>query len=510
MSSPGSATKKPAIPDSAPMPTGLDWQLLEQTLFQAYWNDVQEFLKTHGDQHVYAFALAEMYRELDGPIYLPVLAANSEEAYAEFATDEGDRPDHLGHIRWNPPDWGWAFLCEEPRNPKVIAAEQMLMTEATRGSEAHWKRTEAKLLKLLVKISKALMKAAKQSRWSTQLTADFIVWLSLQDDKEGVEIARQCLGNTRFAHLFTAHEAEALERRRVAAMPADMQLRYHLACLQGMPQESLGLTRKRAASLREEAQDALHDLDGAAVSHALLPLLEQPSQQWHAAMMLGQIAYVDDSVIQALRTQVLRPVKNHIEESGRSWCARALAALGDSAWMLGQLNSQPGLTPERIATGIAHPYHSWNSKPHATPLALDYGPLEEALTHSSLCKALEKELSPGCGYCILRNNDIDAVLHGLHSTHALVRTHAATIMGERSLKANAGQRLTAALAHTLRYDLDQDVRFQAMLSLHVWKKASATHQIDIQHAALHDSHEAVREAAARWLHAFDKSASQTL
>lgn len=509
MSASGSATPQAAMPDSALMPTDLDWKRLEQTLFQAYWNDAQAFLKAHPDQHVYAFALTEMYRELDGPIYLPVLAANSEEAYAELATDEGDRPDHLGHLRWNPPDWGWAFLGEDQRSPEVTAAEHMLIAEATRGSEAHWKRTEAKLLKLLVKISKALMKAAKQSEWHAQLTTDFIVWLSLQDDAEGVDIARQCLGTTRFVHLFTAHDAEALERRRVAAMPADMQLRYHLACLQGLPQESLGLSRERATSLREEAQDALHGLDGAAVSHALLPLLEQPNQQWRAAMMLAQIAYVDGDVIQALRTQVLKPVKNHLEEAGRSWCARALAALGDSSWLLGQLTSPSGLTPERVATGIAHLYHSWNSKPHTTPLALDYGPLEQALQHGALQKALEDELSPGCGYCILRNSDIDNALRGLHSPHALVRTHAAAIMGERGLGAHAGKRLTAALAHAVRHDVDHNVRFQSMLSLHDWKKTGCAYQDDVQHAALHDPHDAVREAATRWLQAFGEGLGQT-
>jgi hypothetical protein len=497
------------MPDNAPMPTGLDWKYLEQTLFQAYWSDAQAFLKDHPDQHVYAFALAEMYRELDGPIYLPVLAANSEEAYAELATDKDDHPDHLSHIRWNPPDWGWAFLGEDQRSPELTAAEQMLIAEASRSSEAHWKRTEAKLLKLLIKISKALMKAAKQSEWRTQLTTNFIVWLSLQDDAEGAEIARQCLGGACFTRLFTAHDAEAVERRRVAAMPADMQLRYHLACLQGLAQESLGLTRERATNLREEALDALSNLDNTAVAHALLPLLAQSNQQWRAAMVLAQLAFVDDRVIQALRTQVLKPAKNHMEESGRNWCASALAALGDSAWLLEQLDGKPGITPERIASGIAHPYRSWNSKPHATPLTLDYGPLEEALTHSSLHEALSKELSPGCGYCILRDSDIDAALRGLHSPHALVRTHAAAIMGERSLGAKAGKHLTAALAHTLRHDTDQGVRFQAMLSLHGWRKAGCIYQADIQHAALNDPHDVVREAATRWLQAFGEEREQT-
>ena len=51
--------------------------------------------------------------------------------------------------------------------------------------------------------------------------------------------------------------------------------------------------------------------------------------------------------------------------------------------------------------------------------------------------AIKEELKPGCGYCELRITNLDEALRGLQSSHALIRIHAAVIMGERSLGAAA-------------------------------------------------------------------------
>jgi hypothetical protein len=87
-----------------------------------------------------------------------------------------------------------------------------------------------------------------------------------------------------------------------------------------------------------------------------------------------------------------------------------------------------------------------------------------------LTRALNEELSPGTGYCSLRVEDLEQALLALQSVHALVRVHAACIMGERSLGAAAGRRITPVLAQALSHDSNEGVRYQAMLGLRYWKK----------------------------------------
>ena len=58
----------------------LDWKQFEQSLLELYWQQAQAFLAAHPREEIYALALNGLYREEDGPIYLPTLAANSEQA----------------------------------------------------------------------------------------------------------------------------------------------------------------------------------------------------------------------------------------------------------------------------------------------------------------------------------------------------------------------------------------------------------------------------------------------
>jgi hypothetical protein len=62
----------------------LDWKQFEQTLFSIYWQDAQAFLAANPQESIYALALNGLYREEDGPIYLPTLSANSEQAYSQM------------------------------------------------------------------------------------------------------------------------------------------------------------------------------------------------------------------------------------------------------------------------------------------------------------------------------------------------------------------------------------------------------------------------------------------
>ncbi|RGE44734.1 DUF4303 domain-containing protein [Comamonas testosteroni] len=494
-------------------PPPLDWKQFEQTLFDIYWQNAQAFFAAHTDPTIYALALSGLYREQDGPIYLPTLAANSEQAYAHqvaeyddsnpqfaaFALDKGQ----LHSLRWNPPDWEWEELDSANNAEGFEQAGEALIAEANRSTAAHWLRTEARLLKVLISLCKALTKACKSSPWAQQLSPQFAVLICLADAEDAEELARLSLGDKVFKTLFPSHDKDVQRRAFIAALPQAQQLQYHLACLAGTGIEELGLSAEDASLLGEEAEAALFAMDHAQVAHALLPLLEHPGKQWKTAMMLAQLAYNNEGILQALRHHVQQPLKDRSEESGRNWCASALGALGDQHWLQEQYQHH-AMPAERAATGIAYPYRAWNSKPGTTALPLNYAPLEQILSlgDEALTQAIEEELEPGSGYCSPRPDDIGEALRGLQSTHVLVRMHAAWILGERSLGAEAGKRILPALAQALRHDTDGDVRYQAMLGLQDWKKASSKHLSDIQYAAEHDASDDVRELAQEWLDEF--------
>lgn len=480
----------------------LGWKQFEQTLFSIYWQDAQAFLAANPQESIYALALNGLYREQDGPIYLPTLSANSERAYSqrvnapkpqsrlsEFDLDTG----RLGNLRWNPPDWEWEELDSASDSQELEQLEQALLAEANKSTPAHWLRTEAHLIKALIRICKQLTKACQKSPWASQLTPEFAVLIYVQDTQECEALARQSMGQARFLALFPSHDLDAQRRARVAALSPAQRLQYHLSCLEGIECTELGLSRKEAQSLGEEAEAALLVMDHRQVAHALLPMLTRPGKQWRAAMRLAQMAYRDEQILTALRQQVQAPIHSPGQESERGWCASALGALGDQEWLQQQIGSA-AVPADRIAQGIAYPYRSWNSKPGTTPLHLDYAPLERALDlkHPALTQALNKELSPGGGYCSLRVADLEQALSALQSAHALVRVHAACIMGERSLGAAAGRRITPALAQALSHDSNDGVRYQAMLGLRYWKKASAAQRAAIEHAAEHDACDNIR------------------
>ena len=487
----------------------LDWKQFEQTLFSIYWQDAQAFLAANPQESIYALALNGLYREQDGPIYLPTLSANSEQAYSqmvnvpesqgrlsEFDLDTGQ----LGSLRWNPPDWEWEELDSASDSQELEQLEQALLAEANKSTPAHWLRTEAHLIKALTRICKQLTKACQKSPWSSQLTPEFAVLIYVEDTQECEAMARECMGEARFLALFPSHDQQAQRRARVAALSPAQQLQYHLSCLEGIGCPELGLSRKEAQLLGEEAETALLAMDHSQVAHALLPMLTRPGKQWRAAMLLAQMAYRDEQVLTALRQQVQAPVHSPREESERGWCASALGSLGDQEWLQQQIGTT-AVPVDRIAQGIAYPYRAWNSKPGTTALHLDYAPLERALNlkHPALTRALNEELSPGTGYCSLRVEDLEQALLALQSVHALVRVHAACIMGERSLGTAAGRRITPVLAQALSHDRNEGVRYQAMLGLRYWKKAGTAQRATIEHAAEHDASDHIRELAQQWL-----------
>lgn len=484
----------------------MDWQAFEQAVLDDALALVRPVLQAHtlrGD--VYAVALAGIYREHDGPIYLPAVAMNSEQALAE-AGDASEGDGTLYTLRWNPADWCWPDLSSG--SATMAAAQAALADEAQRGDVAQWEATDRRCIDVLVNVCHRLCDALRASPVADRLTPGFAVLLH-EDSDEGIAMALRCLGEEAFARLLPGHAADLTEARRVAALPDAERLRYHLACLAHQPAPELGLTREQAQRHGEEAQRALRAFGPVAIP-ALLPLLARTETQCEAARLLGEIGTATPEVLAALRAHVLKAVPRsshrHRAQAGRNICAGALAHLGDSAWLLAQ--AQVGaLGDECVAQGISSPYGAFRD--HAlTPLPLDYRLLESLpATRPALLPLVENWLSPGRGTCTLRPQEVDEALRGLQSPLTMVRQHAAMALGDRALGSDAGARTVPALAHAVAHDGDETVRYLAVLALDYWRGAAATQRPLAEATATGDTSPKLRDAAQRWLDALDATAA---
>lgn len=483
----------------------MDWQAFEQTLLDDALALVLPALQAHtlrGD--VYAVALAGMYRELDGPIYLPTVSMGSEAALAEAEPE--DEGGTLHCLRWNPADWNWPEMSSD--SAAMASAQAALAAEAQGGDVAQWEATDRRCVDALVKVCHRLRAALQASTVADRLTPGFAVLLH-EDSDEGIAIAQRCLGDEAFVRLLPGHAADLAEAARVAALPEAARLRYHLACLAHQPAPELGLTRAQAQRHGEAAQVALRAFGPAAIP-ALLSLLEHTSTQCEAARLLGEIGAATPEVVAALRAQALKPVprssNRHLAQAGRNWCASALAHLGDSVWLLQQ--AQAGtLGDECVAQGLSSPYGAFRN--HAlAPLPLDYRLIESLpAVRPALLPLVEKWLRPGKGTCTLRLHEVDEALRGLQSPLTVVRQHAAMLLGERALGAQAGARIVPALAHAVAHDSDETVRYLAVLALDDWRSEAAAQRPLAEATAASDASTKVRDAAQRWLQVLDDIAA---
>src|SRR4051794_15981240 len=81
------------------MAVGFDWSGFEQFVTDAVVQTVRRVVAERPDQRFYAAAFAEIYRETDGVISMPLLGMNTVEAVDGYPDE--DRED----LRWSPPDW---------------------------------------------------------------------------------------------------------------------------------------------------------------------------------------------------------------------------------------------------------------------------------------------------------------------------------------------------------------------------------------------------------------------
>lgn len=444
------------------------WKALEPLIVEDAVRALRELLAEHPHEQFYAAAFQNLYRELDGPVYLPGLSANSVDA-----REDGPSGD-FWEADWNPPDWRWADI--DFQSPALTAAADAASNAMQQGTRAAWLAAERECIDMLIAASQKIREALGVS---SQLTPDFVVFL--HDEEGGGALARRCIGDLAFFELFPVEAKNDRERQRVAALP----LAERVDWLVGR------LNRFDGAISSEEAARQLCAIGAPAVPALLVRMGNGKSKHgWDSAQLLGRIGVATPEVLAALQKQMA----TSRDQPAREWAARALAYLGQSDWLLEQLSRADNPMPALLMVeGLCAPYSSFRDP---TPLPLDYRPLEALLGGpASTVDAVLDILKPGSSYCTLRPGEIDEALRGLGSPHAFVRRHAASLFNDRGLGTAVGERALPVLAERIAHDDDAVVRWESIESLGAWKRAGQPWRAVVERAAREDPHQRVRDAA---------------
>jgi hypothetical protein len=432
-----------------------DWRRFEKELKRECLRALGEDLRPRLDASpVYAVALFGVDRELDGVLALPLLGASTAKTGAAAAKDG------FWGARWSPPDWTYQVSLSDSVGGRL---EQELTAEATRGSERQWRRTEARYFEVLLKVTKALKRRAEETLTVSDAFVTF--W---HDEEGGLELARKTIQKERFEQLF----APRLKARRAPSRsrPKSPEARAELLVAQlvasGGDPESAGSA--------EDAERELISLGRPAVK-ALAAAVADEEQGWQAAHALGMIGHSTPAALEALRARV----------GDNDWFAAALGYLHDDEWLLANAPDNA------VVTALTVTLQAWRRVP------LDYHRLEAFLDRAGKkARALaEEELAPGRSYLDIAGDDVPEALRGLSSKHAVVRWHAASVLGERRLGVAAGKRILPALQRALS-DSHPVVRRLAVLSILAWRSAAKPYLKAVD-ALKRDPDEAVRDAATR-------------
>lgn len=413
-----------------------DWDAFEASLRARYLEGLDALAAAHPGEMFYAVALFGVYRELDGPLTLPLLAAGRER----------DAPEWTGTF-WSdhfcPAAWPLAEL-ELPGSVshETDPLERALFAEANASDPAHWRSVAARFDEALVGLAAALRDHAKRV---LTVTDDFVAYIF--DESGGPAMAARTIDPERFARLFPLE----VEGERALAAVREMPPPARAAFLVSR------LGQHDGAVSSEDAQRELRAM-GADALDALSALLTDPTAGWMAAMSLAEIGESRPDVIERLRARA--------EER---WFATALGALGDLEWLLEQ--------EEDVALlGIIAPLR----RAHEILRPLDYRPLEAWLTAGTDERRarVEKELGPGSGGARIAPSDVEEALRGSTSEHAVVRWHACSALSWREVAASKADRVLPALAARLE-DPHPLVRRVAVVGLEMWKGQAAPY-----HAAI--------------------------
>ncbi|WP_093621937.1 DUF4303 domain-containing protein [Actinoplanes philippinensis] len=435
---------------------GFDWATLERDLTTALVRAVTSVLAEHPGERFYAAALWLLYRESDGPIRLPLLAANTVAAIERTPAD--DRDD----LRWSPADWEHDIIDWLPGDD-WRRWEHDLTAHACRGTPAQWEAAFRRYVTALVTVCR---------RARRELGRDLLVVIIDPELHETV-IPRLLAAPEVRQHFPELDEQAAAWGALAALSPAGRAA--HLA----------GLLNTVDGPITGEAADrALRDLGPAAIP-ALIPLLEVPGTAWRAAKILAGIGRSDDDVITALTAALART-----SGPDRSWVAAALSRLGRLDTVLAAT-----LPTDVVVTATAAPYGSFRDET-ATPPPLDYTSLTRVLReHPHLTDGLAAELT---GTCEIRAGEVDEAVRGTGSAHPVVRRHAVNALGEPRLGRAVGRRVLPLLARLALDDPDAVVRRLAVVGLSFWGELATPH-LDVARAAARDPDPTVRRAAAAWL-----------
>jgi hypothetical protein len=441
---------------------GFDWARFEDVLVDGMVGTVRATVASDPGERYYAAALSGIYSETDGVISLPLLGIDTASALADRGEDDDE-------FQWSPADWE---VVDDDWLPEGegTAWRQALTAYACRGSTADWDAAYDEYLATLVRAclrSRAIL---------CEKLDDFLIVLI--DDIRTEELIRATMTAKEVRQHFPYFDRHAAEAARIAALPPAEQVAYHVGELVD-PHGG------------EEAESALRALGQAAVP-ALLPLLATPGFAWRAAKVLADIGHADDAVSGALVRALTRQ-----EGSDQAWIAHALSRLGCGHLVLAEA---AGLPADVVVSAIAAPYTSFRDHA-AQSLPLDYQPLADSLEHRpQYTDALIRELGPGHGGCKIRPSEVDEALRGLTSPHALIRSHAVGILGDRDLGPAAAPVILSRLATVAREDPDADIRRLAILSIHWWSNDARHYASIIRDARDHDHDPKVRDAATWSLH----------
>lgn len=438
---------------------GFDWAGLERDLTAALVRAVSSVIAAHPDERFYAAALWVLYRESDGPIRFPLLAANTVEAIQRAPAE--DRDD----LRWSPADWdhediGW--LSDEGGR----RWERDLTAHARRGTSAQWDAAFRRFVTALVTVCR---------RARRELGRDLVVVVI--DDELHEKVIPRILPAAEVRRHFPELDEQAAAWAVLAALPPTEQA-THLVGL---------LDTFNGPITRETAERALRNL-GPTAMPALVPLLAVPGAAWQAAKILADIGRPDDDVVTALTAALSRTAG-----PDQSWMAAALSRLG----RLDVVLAAP-LPTDIVVTAAAAPYRSFRDHT-VSPAPLDYTPLVRVLEeHPDIAAGLAKELAPGTSMCEIHAGEVDEAVRGTESSHPVVRRHAVTVLGQRRLGAAVGRRVLPVLARLAIDDPDPLVRRLAVVGLSFWGRLALPH-LDAGRSATQDPDPTVRQAATTWL-----------
>ena len=240
--------------------------------------------------------------------------------------------------------------------------------------------------------------------------------------------------------------------------------------------------RERFSELWEDLYDREDEIVAMGVG-AIEFLLEEAergkSEFSAAASILCRIGVAEERVIAYMREQV----SNNGPSAG--WAAKTLALLGDIAWLLAATDTDS--TRAAAVAGIVDTLGAFtNLCPHTA--ALDYDPVETLLAKNceQCTKIVEESLVPGCDHRDITVAEVDEAIRALSSSpHAVIRRHAAMVLGGRGFGAAAKKKIAPALVQRFN-DEDPQVKRLSVLSLSYLPKSAAKPFRDELEALLDD------------------------